>query len=320
MDPRIEEIASTKLGKPAGEQPATAEEAVMTEAAPAPEGDNPAPETPAEEALPELYKIKFGEEERELSPTQIASTFERYAALNSKHAKMAPAVQFIEQLMENSGLEADQLTEALRERLLNASNSPATSKSDETKPSDKADDGDDLAKWEQENALTLPPGYRDASAKMNKIEQSIGQLTQMMQTILQQQKGVADAAAQATTNAHSTQVSAVKQQIANNLNQAQSKLGLPDDAVQDFMMFAGERGYTMEDFADPQLTMRIAQDFNNNRNSPEMERLRQIQKRRQAMTGGVGSTPAAPNAGGAAEPAPQGHLQQLTQHIMAKRA
>ena len=54
-------------------------------------------------------------------------------------------------------------------------------------------------------------------------------------------------------------------------------------------MFAAERGYTMEDFADPQLTIKVMTDYKNNKSSPEMARL-EIMGKRQAFTGSVGQT------------------------------
>jgi hypothetical protein len=49
----------------------------------------------------------------------------------------------------------------------------------------------------------------------------------------------------------------------------------------------------MEDFVDPQLTIKVMTDFKNNMDSPEMERMRAIAQRRQAYTGSMGSTPSA---------------------------
>lgn len=59
-------------------------------------------------------------------------------------------------------------------------------------------------------------------------------------------------------------------------------------------MFIAERGYMMEDLADPGLTDKLVTDYANTRNSPEMDRLRGIAERRQAYTGSIGqSTPSA---------------------------
>jgi hypothetical protein len=62
------------------------------------------------------------------------------------------------------------------------------------------------------------------------------------------------------------------------------------------MIFAAERGYTMEDFVDPNLTIKVMQDFRNSMDSPEMERMRGIAQRRQAFTGSLGATPSAGEA------------------------
>jgi hypothetical protein len=83
------------------------------------------------------------------------------------------------------------------------------------------------------------------------------------------------------------------------------------------MMFAAERGFTMEDFVDPQMTIRVMQDFKNNMDSPEMERMRAIAQRRQAFTGSLGSTPAA--APSNAEPAGESTFDSLASKIMSRK-
>jgi hypothetical protein len=100
-------------------------------------------------------------------------------------------------------------------------------------------------------------------------------------------------AAEQVKDAAMQQNNAARQQAANNLNVAQQKYQLPDQDEQDFFNFAFERGYTIEDFIDPRLTDMVMADFSNNRNGPEMDRLRQMAARRQAYTGQVGATPAA---------------------------
>ena len=67
------------------------------------------------------------------------------------------------------------------------------------------------------------------------------------------------------------------------------------------MMFAGERGYSVEDFIDPKLTEQVVQDFKAVKDTPEFERLKGINSRRQSFTGVL--TPGA-GANGAAAPAP----------------
>ena len=113
-------------------------------------------------------------------------------------------------------------------------------------------------------------------------------------------------------------MTAVRQQIANNLDRTQQALGLPDDKADDFMTFFAERGFTQEDFIDPQLTLKVMQDFKNNMDSPEMERMRGIAQRRQSYTGSLGSTPSA----GGMDTQPQGDstFDKMSAAIMSKEA
>jgi len=88
----------------------------------------------------------------------------------------------------------------------------------------------------------------------------------------------------------------IRQATSNNLDTAQRQYNLPDSDASLFMQFAGERGYTAEDFADKTLTMKVMEDFANMKNSPELGRLQELDRRRQAfMTAqnqGAGAAPA----------------------------
>ena len=126
---------------------------------------------------------------------------------------------------------------------------------------------------------------------MQAVKKQLAQTQQALRAMMARTQGVADAAKQQVANATTDKTLAIKQSIANNLDQAQAALRLPDDKANDFMVFAAERGFTMEDFADQNLTLRVMQDYANNMNSPEMERMRNIAMTRQAYTGSLGSTP-----------------------------
>ena len=110
----------------------------------------------------------------------------------------------------------------------------------------------------------------------------------------------------------------MRQLAANNLDQAQAKYQLPDDMQNQFFDFAYGRGYTMEDFLDPVLTDTIVGDFKNNLNSPEMARLQDIAKRRQAFTGSLGATPGVP--GDTPAPSPdETFINDVASNFMKKR-
>ena len=124
------------------------------------------------------------------------------------------------------------------------------------------------------NAISLPPGYREAAARLNAMEQRLGQGMQMLNQMTQRMGQQAQQGIQSAQQAQGDRMQAVEQTIRTNLDRAQQAAGLPDDAVTDFQTYAGERGYTAEDFADSALTMKVVQDFANERNTPEFQRLK----------------------------------------------
>lgn len=307
---------------PTATDPALAAESpegqAVANAAPVTEGDKM-----AEDAV--VYEVDFGGDKRKLTPQQIRGTYERYAALNAQHAAMKPIIELTSRLMERTKAKPEQLAQFMMTAMQAAAHNPTLGQKQQQQspptatttdqPAPPADD-DPLAAWERENAVSLPPGYRESASKMANIERMLAQTQQMLAQVLSGTRGVVDAAAATGADARARQIDAVKRQIANNLAAVQQALQLPDEAEQDFMMFAAERGYTMEDFADPELAMRVAQDFKNNMNSPEMERLRAIMQKRQAYTGSLGS-PAGTGAA-ADQPAPS-RFERMVQGAMASR-
>lgn len=279
---------------------------------------------------PVVYSVDFGDgKKRDLTPTQIRGTMERYAALNFQNQQLAPVHSVIQKLTQaNPNLTPKQLAAKLEE-VYSAAEKNTTLGHDtdgnETgrnaqKPQSAEDISTALTQWEEENAVSLPPGYKELMAnggqQMQSMQAQMQQMAQLLQQVVARAGGTADAARQAMGDAQTQQTDAIRQQIANNIDRVQAHLQLPDESANDFLMFAAERGFTLEDFVDPQLTVRVMQDFRNNMQSPEMDRLRQIAQRRQAYTGSMGATPAAGGAAGGAEPS---SFDQFASSIMAQR-
>jgi hypothetical protein len=107
--------------------------------------------------------------------------------------------------------------------------------------------------------------------------------------------------------------------MANNLDAAQKAVGLPDEDQKDFFDFAYGRGYTLEDFVDAELTMKVATDFKNEKNSPEMDRLKSLAERRQAFTGNVGGTPGAAGVASDTSSVDEQFIGQVADEFMQKR-
>lgn len=337
----IDQIASQRMGvqpqqPPAQPQPGqdapkkdTAEDSAAAKGSPETEGDKM-------DADAVLYEIEFGEgDKRKLTPQQIKSTIERYSQLNYKHAQLKPVTDLVEQIMrENPNMSPAQLRKEMEavykgqqhNPTMGGQQRPGDGKPAEGQPKGPQDIEADLKRWEEENAASLPPGYKEfmlgqqnTGQTMAQMQQQLAQTQRMLQQVLAQSQGVADAAKAGVQQGANAQTQAARRAIANNIDRVQAALQLPDDKAEDFMVFAAERGFTLEDFIDPQLTIRVMKDFKANLDSPEMDRLRQMAKRRQAFTGSLGSSPAADGA--PASSAPQGDptFDKLASHVAARR-
>jgi len=272
-----------------------------------------------------MYSIDFGEGNmRDLTPQQIKSTFERYSAMNYKNAQYKPVYDIVDQIMrDNPSMNSREVAGQMAAIYKAQQSNPTMGNTEGKQSGQQAPQGDlnsALKKWEEENAASLPPGYAEmiqgGTQGMNQMRQELAKTQQMIRQMAAQNQGVADAAKTQVQNSTGQQIEAVRQQIANNLDRVQQGLKLPSEKANDFMVFAAERGFTLEDFVDPNLVARVMTDFKNNMDSPEMERMRGIAQRRQAFTGSLGSTP----SGGATEtPAGESTFDKFTSQAMAKK-
>ena len=317
IDPRQQEqvsrIAAQQLGaapEPAPapapapkDAPTTAQEEANEVASPQTEGDRQ-----AEDAV--MYKIKFGEEERNLSPQQIAGTYDRYRDLNHKQALMKPVNALAERLMETTKGNPEQIAKLLAASVDAYTKNPQMGRQREPTagvaqggdqtgtPSDYAAKmNDEWQKYEDDNAISLPPGFRESMERMSRMEAQMGQQMQMMQGVMNN----ASAAAQSGSNSRDAAIASrdqvIAQTISNNLDRAQQEAGLPDDAASDFAAFIGERGFDRNDFSDYDLTRRVVDDFKRMKDTPQFEQLKNTAARREAyltaQSGGPTSSMAA---------------------------
>jgi len=244
------------------------------------------------------FKVKFGDLERELSENQIASTFQRYASLNHAHqtevAPMRPVLALAKAIQAEAakngknigGEEVAQLLAAATKAMIH--NPQMGKQAAEEHPTDSWEA--ELGQWEQENAVSLPPKYKEAMRNMVGMQGQMAQMQEILQQVAGRAQQVGQTAQTELQDARQAQLDAIRATIGTNLARAQQQFGLPDESENDFMQFAMSRGYTMEDFIDPRLTATVVGDFKNNMNSPEMERLRALTSKRQAFTGSMPGT------------------------------
>lgn len=323
MDPRQQQIlqalVESQMGAPPGAPPAANPAAAAAAAAPMQPAQPPPPDpaamradkdTAADKAATALapkdeskamsadaviYEVPFGDQTRKLTPQQIAATFERYRDLNYEHSQLKPVIELVKQ----KNLSAEQLAKLIEGEATMGADAGKADAKQAAKSNDPDPADDDLSKWERENAAALPPGYRKLLESTTGSTKQMEQVMQLLQQLVAGTAGVADAAKQNHAQTQQTRIEAIRRSIGVNLDRAQQQLQLPSDAANDFMTFAMERGYTVEDFVDPQLTVSVMTDFRNAMQSPEMERLRGIAQRRQAYTGtlGQGASAGGPAAG-----------------------
>ena len=291
------------------------------------------PKTEGDMAKEESFiNVMFGEgDNRTLSDKQIKDTYDRYRNLNYKHqtevAPMQPILDFakaIQAQVKSEGVNANAsdivqfLSAASQAYMKNPTMGGQTDPTPDTMGVPIGEIEKDMAQWEEENAITLPPKYKEAAQMMQNLQNENQEIKKLLQQVSQNAQGLQQGAQSNLQNAQQAQDMGMRQLAANNLDQAQAKYQLPDDMQNQFFDFAYGRGYTMEDFLDPALTDTIVGDFKNNLNSPEMARLQDIAKRRQAFTGSLGATPGVP--GDAPAPNPdETFINDVASNFMKKR-
>lgn len=270
-----------------------------------------------------------------MTPEQVRGGIKRYKDLNYKHqtqvAPIAKSVDFLHQLRQAAiedgvQLNDDQLYGILEEALSAYSNknptlggqaapSAGTQRVDQTVPIEHgngdnlpADMEAQLAEWEANNAISLPPAMKQAIVNSGTQAQQINALTQQMALMAQNGQQVATTAEGQLQQAQAVHADAGKQAIINNMQYIQQKYGFPDEAESDFMNFVQSRGYDVWELMDRNIAETLGQDFKNNQAAPEMERLRQMAQRRQAFTGNLTPAPGG-NTGGAPAAQPDADQQ-----------
>ena len=265
-----------------------------------------------------MFDVPFGPDGnvRQLSAKQIEATFGRYGKLNHDHAQNKDVLKLVKNIIDSANNEgaavspphvAEFLTAAAEAYVKNPimgdqeAPPPANGQDRSTIAIDATDavaaganpsDYDTgLTKWEEDNGVSLPPGFREQATQMSSIAAQNKQLIDMISKMSDQQNNTAAATSQAMQTADNSHIDALRQSAANNLNKSQTTYGLSDDMESAFFEFAYERGYSFEDFIDPELTDKVVGDFKAVQGTAEFDRLKSMATKRQAFTGGVDGSP-----------------------------
>ena len=261
------------------------------------------------------------------TPEQLRGMASRYKNLNYEHqTKVAPlkkSVEFLNTLRQQAAeggqeINDDQMASIMQAAMEAYAKNPTMGKNKNPSSGDPArqdinmtqehegnttgDINAQLAEWEANNAISLPPAYKEAIANSTRMSSQIQQLTDMVRGLTETNATTAAKAEETLNTAKTTHAEAGRQQIVNNMARIQNEFKFPDEAEKDFMAFVQERGYDLWELMDYDLSKKLATDFKNVQAAPELERLRAAAAKRQAFTGNLSPSPAANGA----EPAAKG--------------
>ena len=178
--PQAQQPQAPQPKAPETPTPPTAQEKASAAASPTTEGD-----MAQKEAV--MYDVNFGDQNRQLSDKQIKSTFDRYSSLNHKHQTMKPVLDFAEQLMgaakeKGRDVSPEQFVKGLQRAFQKNAQFGKGTNTEKT-PEGKVDtpynnaslDDDALKRWEDENAVSLPPAYKESFAQLKSMHSMINE-------------------------------------------------------------------------------------------------------------------------------------------------
>ena len=338
-DPSMEVPAGTPP-QPVPQQQAQKQEDKPTEVEKAQEAVSP--KTEADNSMDEsvtMIKVDFGNGVvRDLSSNQIKETFNRYKDANYKlmqNKPMQPAMDFIQSIVNGASKNGQQVGAEDVVQFLQAASqayikNPTMGAQKDPTPDRQGtpvtnmanletEFEDQIKRWEEENAVSLPPMFREGFKTIQALQNDNANMRQTMNQFLASAGQINQDAAQTAVAAEQQAQDAYRQTAANNLNEVQAKYKLPDSESDDFFTFAYERGFTQEDFIDIGLVDKIMGDYVAVKGTPEMERLREMAKKRVAYTGNVTATPGSASAGGVKSDPNMDFINKVAEDAMKKR-
>tara|TARA_B100000161_G_scaffold109359_1_gene77459 strand:+ start:744 stop:1874 length:1131 start_codon:yes stop_codon:yes gene_type:complete len=338
-DPSMEVPAGTPP-QPVPQQQAQKQEDKPTEVEKAQEAVSP--KTEADNSMDEsvtMIKVDFGNGDvRDLSSNQIKETFNRYKDANYKlmqNKPMQPAMDFIQSIVNGASkngqkVGAEDVVQFLQAASQAYIKNPTMGAQKDPTPDRQGtpvtnmanletEFEDQIKRWEEENAVSLPPMFREGFKTIQALQNDNANMRQTMNQFLASAGQINQDAAQTAVAAEQQAQDAYRQTAANNLNEIQAKYKLPDSESDDFFTFAYERGFTQEDFIDIGLVDKIMGDYVAVKGTPEMERLREMAKKRVAYTGNVTATPGSASAGGVKSDPNMDFINKVAEDAMKKR-
>ncbi|MGL4915726.1 MAG: hypothetical protein ACRC5D_05675, partial [Aeromonas allosaccharophila] len=184
--------------QPQASKEPTAQEQAMSKLAPKTEGEQQ--QEPAA-----VFELNVGNgQKRQLTETQILGMMDRYKNLNYQQMQSKPLLDAASQAMQDLGMNQDQFLGHIQALIQKAKEKNTTFGGQDEHPNkvgnppNKGADLDfdaQLKAWEDQNAASLPPMYKDMLAQQRQMATGMTQMQQMMQQLIAGQNGQLRAAA-----------------------------------------------------------------------------------------------------------------------------
>jgi len=265
---------------------------------------------------------------RDYTEDQLKGTLGRYKELNYKWQTNKPTLDVIAQIMDSAkqagydakpeemaGLVEAAVKAYVKNPQMGGQKKSAEQKGGAQQPMNSGDSEEDAEgfgnpdalyeQWEKENAVKLPPGFKETAATSKAMSAKVDQMMAMFQKMMEsgfggqlqsnQAQQLNGEAQQLVQKSQAMQSDAALKMVSNNLNSAFAQAGVQPtpETRGDFRLFAAQRGYDFSDFMDPDLATTLVNDYKANKDAPEVMRLREMAKKRQAFTGMAAGSPGA---------------------------
>ena len=152
---------------------------------------------------------------------------------------------------------------------------------------DDAEFDEKMKKWERDNAMEFPDFMKDAlknaSSGNKAVMDAIANQNKLLMQVLGSTDGFVKASEKANKEAQTKSRDTRMNQIKQNLETAQKEHNIPASAESAFGAFLESRGILPGDLVDPAFANQTVADFKAVISTKEMERLKNIAKKRQAF-------------------------------------
>jgi hypothetical protein len=270
---------------------------------------------------PVTIKFRRGEgdeaEDVELTESQVKGMFERYRSLNGRHATLKEPLRLVEAIMDRVGKDDPEAPQKAMQVMLAGlqalSHNPqmgGNAKGQQKPQGQPTNASNALKEWAKKNAIDDVTPFEQVFGEVGNMKQAMSEMVGLMRQLAGQSAAGAGAVAKQAQDNASGRVDLMKRRVVQNFDRVQAEMskkglkGFDEEGAKQFMNFAAQRGYLLEDFLDYDLLEKVATDYSNDVRSADVDRMSQVLGRRQAFSGSLAGAPSGGGSGGGAPKTP----------------